>query len=64
MPAKKDYTIRDNAGFTVEKGDTVRVGFEGVVRDVTRDGYLIIRTKDGTLAHFDPSYQGVVKIHK
>lgn len=63
MPAKKAYTVNDNAGFAVAKGDTVRVGFEGVVTDITKDGYLILRTPNGTLAHFDPNYQGVVKIH-
>jgi len=63
MPAKKEYTITDNAGFTVAQGDTVRVGFEGVVRAVTREGYLILKMPNGTLAHFDPNYQGVVKIH-
>lgn len=64
MPAKKDYTITGNDGLAIAKGDTVRVGFEGVVTDVTREGYLILRMPNGTLAHFDPNYQGVVKIHK
>ena len=64
MPKRSEYTITDNAGFSVGKGDTVRVGFEGTVTDVTKEGYLILRTANGTLAHFDPHYQGVVKIHK
>lgn len=63
MPTKRNYTITDNGGFSVGEGDTVRVSFEGVVRSVTRDGYLILKTPDGTLAHFDPSYQGLLKIH-
>lgn len=63
MGARKKYTVTDNAGFAVAEGDTVRVSFEGVIRSVTKDGFLILRTPDGTLAHFDPTYQGLLKIH-
>lgn len=64
MPPRKEYTVTGNDGSRIGKGDTVTVAFEGVVRDVTRDGYLILKTANGTFAHFDPSYQVVLKSEK
>jgi hypothetical protein len=64
MPAKRDYTIQDATGATITKGDTVRVGFEGVVRSVTREGWLVLRMSDGTTAHYDPTYQRLVRLNK
>lgn len=61
MPARKEYTVKDAVGETIRKGDTVRVGFEGTVRSVTRDGYLVLKMSDGTIAHYDPTYQRLYK---
>lgn len=64
MPARKEYTRTDNAGFEVRKGDTVTVAFEGVVRSVDRDGRMVLKTPQGFFTSYDPDYQGLTKHHK
>ena len=64
MPGKREYTVQDATGATITIGDTVRVGFEGVVRSVTPAGWLVLRMEDGTTAHYDPTYQRLVRLNK
>lgn len=63
MAFNKEYTTKDTAGFEVKKGDQVTIAFTGEVRSVSRDGMVMVKCADGTLAGFYPNYQAMHKIH-
>lgn len=57
-----EYTTKDSLGIEIKKGDQVSIAFTGEVRSVTRDGLVIVRTPDGTITAFYPSYQRMQKL--
>lgn len=61
MRTRTDYTVKDSAGTEVHKGDRVTVTFTAEVRNVSRDGYVLLKSPEGTITGWYPYYQ---KMHK
>lgn len=64
MPTRRVYTIRDVRNAEVQKGDQVTITFTGEVREVTREGNLVVKSPNGYITAVIPSFQNVIKTSK